>query len=166
MRKNLIIALTILFLSVYAQAQLALTPSVVSAGGNYYENDNMTMTWTIGELTVTTLHGNNLILTAGFQQPTVMGTGIPRNDFAGEIFVYPNPVQNELFVRFDVERSGDYLLELQDVTGRIIIQSIQKPISPGDIIDLNTSNFATGLYLLRVMTTDGRSVQVTSIRKL
>jgi hypothetical protein len=95
-----------------------------------------------------------------------MDTGIPKNELEGKIFVYPNPVQNELYVRFDIDRPGNYLLELQDVTGRKICQTIQKPITPGDIIQLNTSSFTPGIYLLKVITTDGRSVQVTSIRKM
>jgi hypothetical protein len=95
-----------------------------------------------------------------------MGTGIPKNELDGEIFVYPNPVQNELFVRFDIERSGDYILELQDVAGRIICQTQQKLINPGDIIQLSTSTYSPGIYLLKIITTDGRSVQVTHIRKL
>jgi hypothetical protein len=166
MRKILTIACSVLFFSIYSQAQLSIEPSVVASSGNYYESSSMTISWTVGELAITTLTGNNLILTQGFQQPTIMGTGIDKDEFDGKIFVYPNPVQNELFVRFDVERSGNYILELQDVTGRIMSQTMQKPINPGDIIKLNTSAFSPGMYLLRVITTDGRNIQVTSIRKL
>jgi hypothetical protein len=166
MHKTLIITFTILFLSIYAQAQLALAPSIVASGGQYYESDNMNISWTVGELAVTTLTGENLILTQGFQQPTLIGTGIDRDVFDGEIFVYPNPVQNELFIRFDIERPGEYIFEIQDVTGRIMSQTLQKPITPGDIIQLNTSTFSPGIYLLKVITSDGQSAQVINIRKM
>lgn len=166
MRKTLIIACAVLFFSIYAHAQLTVEPNVVASGGQYYETDNMTVSWTIGELAVTTLTGSNLILTQGFQQPVGIGTGIVKNEFEGTIFVYPNPTQNELFIRFDIERSGNYILELQDVTGRIMSQTQRKPINPGDIIQLNTSTFSPGIYLLKVITSDGQSAHVINIRKM
>jgi hypothetical protein len=166
MRKTLIIACAVIFFSIYAQAQLTVEPSVVATGGQYYETVNMAVSWTIGELATTTLTGENLILTQGFQQPVGIGTGLPRHELTGQIFVYPNPVQDQLNVRFDIERSGDYILEVQDVTGRIVSQTQQKPINPGGIIQLNTSTFSPGIYLLKVITTDGRSVQVTSVLKM
>ena len=166
MRKILILISLILALTINSYSQISLAPSVVASGGNYYESQDMTISWTIGDLTTATLTGTDLVLTQGFEQPFGIGTGIQRNGFEGEIFVYPNPVEDQLNIRFDIERSGNYILELQDVTGRIISQTQQKPINPGNIIQLNTSSFSPGIYLLKVVTTDGRSVQVTSLRKM
>ncbi len=153
------------WLTMYVQGQFQLAPSVVASGGQFDAMESLTVSWTIGELAVSTLTGENLILTQGFQQPLGMGTGIVKTTFEGTIYVYPNPVANELFIRFDTERTGDYVLELKDVTGRILIQTLKKPIHPGDIIEMKTSHYPPGIYFLQIISSEGRQVYVRSIQK-
>ena len=82
------------------------------------------------------------------------------------ISAYPNPLQDELRIKFDIEQQGDYLVEIQDVTGRLIVQKKYNEVSPGDIILLNTSTYISGVYFLKVLTPDRKEVQVTSLSKL
>ena len=107
-----------------------------------------------------------MILTQGFQQPFDIDVGIRKQKINWDISVYPNPVGDELRIRFNIEKTGDYLLEIQDVTGRLISQELRKQINPGDIVSLNTSAFTNGVYFLKILTPDRQQVQVTSIRKL
>lgn len=148
-----------------AQGQIQLAPNVVASGGDQQTIEAMSISWTIGELAINTLTGENLILTQGFQQPLGKGTGVEKDLLKGAIFVYPNPVEDELFIRFDTERTGDYILEMKDVTGRILIQTAQKPIHPGDIIEMNTSRYPPGIYFLHIISSEGRQVHVRSIQK-
>jgi hypothetical protein len=83
-----------------------------------------------------------------------------------DISVYPNPVQNELSILFDLRESNDFLLELQDVTGRLLIQESHERVIPGDLVILNISDFVSGVYFLRVFTTDFKQVKVACLRKL
>jgi len=92
--------------------------------------------------------------------------GIAENEVNWGISVYPNPVGDELRIRFDLEAPGDYLLEIQDVTGRLISQELRRRVNPGDIILFNTSTYPDGIYFLKVLTPDRQQVQVTSLRKL
>jgi hypothetical protein len=110
MRKVLTIITVFIFLSIVAQAQLTLSPAVIAAGGQFYSSDNLAISWTIGEVAVATLRGDNLVLNQGFQQPFGTGTGIKNNGVKGNIFVYPNPVSDVLYIRFDLEKRGDYVL--------------------------------------------------------
>ena len=146
--------------------QIQLAPSVVSSGGGYFEGNDINISWTLGELAVTTLSGNDLILTQGFQQPFDIDVGIEENQVNWGIFAYPNPVGDQLRIRFDIETTGDYLIEVQDVTGRLISQQQHKLVNPGDIILLNTSSYIDGVYFLKVLTPDRQQVQVTSLSKL
>jgi hypothetical protein len=147
-------------------AQVFLAPSVVASGGGSYEGENFSISWTIGEVAVTTLTGGDLILTQGFQQPFDSNVGIGDKGVNWGISVYPNPVADELRVRFDTEGPGDFITELQDVTGRLISQQQHSQVFPGDVILINTSGYTSGIYFLKVLTPDRRQVQVTSIRKL
>lgn len=164
--KKPIIILTCLGILPVVNAQTSLSPSVLSSGGDYFESTDMSISWAIGELAVNTLQGGNLILTQGFQQPFDIGVGIKMNEMNWNILVYPNPVGDELRILFDVPSPGDYLIEIQDVTGRVISQEIHKQVRPGETVILNTSRLIHGIYFLKVISPDKEQVQVTSLRKI
>ena len=166
MKKPISFIAAICFVTISAVAQVSLTPSVVSSGGGYAESGNISLSWTLGELAVTTLTGGDMILTQGFQQPFDIGVGFQKDQVNWGISVYPNPVGDELRIRFDVKDPGDFLLEIQDVTGRLISQEQHKQVNPGDILLINTSTYTNGIYFLKVLTPDRQQVQVTSLRKL
>ncbi|MFO7933178.1 MAG: T9SS type A sorting domain-containing protein [Bacteroidales bacterium] len=147
-------------------AQISLSPSVISAAGDYYEGTEMSISWTLGELAVTTLQGGNMILTQGFQQPFDIGVGIKQNKMNWNISVYPNPLGEELRIRFDVPSPGDYLIEIQDVTGRVMSQEMHMQVRTGETVILDTSGFLPGIYFLKVISPDKEQLQVTGLRKI
>lgn len=165
MKRTLFFLACPLLFSSLLQAQIVLTPTVLAASGGYGEGSDISLSWTLGELAVTTLEGDNMLLTQGFQQTFHIGVGVPEKEIKWEISVYPNPVTDQLQIRFNIQRTGDYLLEIQDVTGRVLTLRQQDRVNPGDIIRMNTSNLASGIYFLRVMTPDGEQVRVTSLHK-
>jgi len=166
MRRALIFLILVTIQLLSAMGHLSMAPSVVSAGGNYQAAGNLSISWTIGDLAITTLRGENLILTQGFQQPSEIGTAIPSREFRGNILVYPNPVKDELYIRFQTLNTGDYLLELEDVAGRILIQSTCKQVAPGDIVHLTDLPHSPGIYFLKLTESAGKEPFVTSIRKI
>ena len=166
MRKPSLFFVCTLFIIASINVQVTLAPSVISSGGGYGENGNVSISWTLGELAVTTLTGSNIILTQGFQQPFDIGVGFKKDEVNWDISVYPNPVGDELRIRFNIQKPGDFLLEVQDVTGRLIGQELRKQINPGDVVILNTSAYTNGVYFLKILTPDRQQVQVTSLRKL
>ena len=147
-------------------AQVILAPSVISSGGGHFDGDNFSISWTLGELAVTTLTGGDLILTQGFQQPFITGVGIAEKEMDWQISVYPNPVSDELRIRFDIPDPGDYFIEVQDVMGRLMSQEQHKQVTTGDVILLKTSHYTYGVYFLRVFTGDRQQVQVTRFEKI
>ena len=71
-----------------------------------------------------------------------------------------------LFVKFDIDMTREFWIEIQDVTGRVISLEQHNEVFPGDVIQLNTSNFTYGVYLLKIFTPDREQIQVLSIRKI
>ena len=71
--------------------------------------------------------------------------------------VYPNPGHNELNVQFNAAVDDNYLLQLLDLTGRIIITNKGK--GTGDQMKqiLDVSEFARGSYMLQLVTNKGTS---------
>lgn len=166
MKKLITILTCIGLLTAELQAQVMLTPTIISSGGDYYEGTDMSLSWTLGELAVTTLQGGNTILIQGFQQPFDIGVGIKQNVMNWSISAYPNPVGNELRIRFDIPFPGDYLIEIQDVTGRVIGQVVRKQIQPGETVILDTSRFISGIYFLKITSPDKVQAQVNSLSKI
>lgn len=148
------------------QAQILLSPSIISSAGDYYESTEMSVSWTLGELAITTLQGSNMILTQGVQQPFDFGVGIGQNEMNWNISVYPNPVGDELRIRFNMPSPGDYLIEIHDATGRLLNQEAYKQVPQGETVILDTSGFIHGIYFLKVISQDKEQVQVSCIRKI
>ena len=166
MRKRIFFILAAIFFTICSFSQITSEPSVIASGGAYVEAETMSISWTLGELATTTLTGGDMILAQGFQQPFDFGTGISTKELTWSITAYPNPVTDALFVKFDIDGVKEFWIEIQDVTGRVISLEQQKEIFPGDVVQLNTSNFTYGVYFLKVFTPDREQSQVLSIRKL
>lgn len=166
MRTIVSILLGAIFLSFSGYGQISLEPNVLASGGAYGESETMSISWTLGELATTTLRGGDMILTQGFQQTLDIGTGINTKEVNWGISAYPNPVTDVLFVQFNTNKNREFWIEVQDVTGRVLSLERHNEIFPGDVVRLNTSSFAYGVYFLKVFTPDREQTQVLSIRKL
>lgn len=166
MKKRLTLLIgTMLAFQVLSAQSIELSPTVIASAGNYAEAGGISLSWTLGEIAVSTLTGGDLILTQGFQQSFDDGTGFNLDPIKWQIFAYPNPVENELKIQFDVPEPSDFLIEIQDVTGRILSQEQFKEVFPGDVIPVEMNSYKTGVYFFRVSTTDRKQVRVISVRK-
>ncbi len=59
---SIVIAFALMAVSMQAQ-------QVISTSGGHFENENISMSWTVGEPVIETFTAGNVILTQGFQQP-------------------------------------------------------------------------------------------------
>jgi len=64
--KTKLLLLTLVLLAV---SKFAASQQVVATAGGYFETDNMSLSWTLGETVTETFAADNFILTQGFQQP-------------------------------------------------------------------------------------------------
>ncbi len=145
---------------------IELSPTVIASAGNYSEAGGISLSWTLGEIAVTTLQQGDLILTQGFQQSYLLPDGIDLDPIDWQIIAYPNPVKDELKIQFNVLEPTHFWVEIQDVTGRILSQKQYKEIHPGDIIPISMSSYRYGVYFFRVYTPDRQQMRVISIRKI
>ncbi|MCA1746596.1 MAG: T9SS type A sorting domain-containing protein, partial [Bacteroidales bacterium] len=124
------------------------------------------ISWTLGEVAVTTLQQGDIILTQGFQQSFLRNVGFATDPIKWQIAAYPNPVRDKLRIQFDLSETTDFSIEIQDVNGRLISKKEYTQIIPGDVIQVDVSAFSDGIYYFRVATTDRRQTRVISITKL
>ena len=77
--------------------------------------------------------------------------GITEVDFANNFLnIYPNPAKDRLNIDLNTESFGQSIVEFIDATGRLVSSEIINRSGKAYQKDFNLSNFAKGLYIVRV----------------
>jgi len=82
-------------------------------------------------------------------------TGINENSFASAINIFPNPATDKLTIGLGTNNEK-VEVSIADITGKIIYSTtVNNPDGHGDQkIEVNTNNFAEGVYLVQVQSAD------------
>lgn len=112
---------------------------VVTTSGDFYQNTNGTLSWTLGETLTDTYINNQSVLTQGFQQPTLKVTSItelPGLDYS--ITAFPNPAKEYVKLKIEKDNVDGMQYDLLDMSGKVIeskkIQNAETEISFSDLI--------------------------------
>ncbi len=134
-------------LNTYSQQ---LSPEVIASAGDYFENGDISLSWTLGEPVIATFEGN-YILTQGFHQDLYIITAIDEIKLENiSVNIYPNPTPNFVNIKIDSEKqfNGDCYIQLFDANGRLIKE--EKTNSTHNIIKWNLQSFERSHYILKV----------------
>lgn len=150
--KSKFILTLIVFASFYVNAQ-TITPTVFGSQGDYSSSAQGNNSWTIGEPISGTSSTSNNIATMGFHQPTNLdvATYIKGNNKNVNLFVYPNPVFNNLIIDFAGVENGNYNIQLTDAVGKLIYQSNTKVEGNNNkSMSLNFTELANANYFVTI----------------
>ncbi len=152
MKKILFVGFCLLGFAAHSQS---LERSVSATSGNYfYQAGTGSLSFTVGENTVTTLTAPANILTQGFQQPDTSEIILVEeinSSIAVEIF--PNPVSE--FLTFKSKTNHSFLFSFYDEAGRLISVPQQK----NDLqITFDVSKLAAGFYTLSLLDKEKKTV--------
>ncbi|MCD4770125.1 MAG: T9SS type A sorting domain-containing protein [Bacteroidales bacterium] len=138
---------------------------VISSAGGYDVSGGISLSWTLGELVITTVEsgGGDLILTQGFQQSKLEVTAIEENpDLGVAVTIYPNPTSEILNIKFALPLEGETLVQLAGPDGRSVFS---KEVPSGVLIEqINMQAYPAGTYFLRIQ--NGIKLTVYKIIKL
>lgn len=146
--KKMYVTISMAAFSVVAHAQY-ISPEVIAASGQQFQNGQIQLEWTLGEvLTETESNGNN-VLTQGFHQPELNITGIEDLSPGWELSVFPNPTSGDLNIQF---ASQDEMLHfnLNDLSGKQLYSS-----RSAQSFRMELHNLAPGTYFLSVRSHNG-----------
>jgi len=82
----------------------SVSPDVIATSGDYFQNANVSLSWTMGELITETFSNGNIALTQGFQQPlsiTIHGIDL-------DVLVYLEGPYNETDMNTDLTGLNDF----------------------------------------------------------
>jgi hypothetical protein len=164
--KKSICTIVILITGIAYTYSQSLTPTVIASAGSYYESTNLKLSYTLGEIAVTTLSTTNLILTQGFQQPTLIISSVNDPDeFDWSIIAYPNPVSDYLNVSFNFMDKQDIIIELSDITGRKVFLEKYNNLIGKEEKSISFSNLKSGIYILNIYNTEKTFLKTVKIQK-
>ena len=151
MRKILLtLSLAVLTLISYSQTSIL---EVVSPAGGFFQNSNISISWTLGEPVIETWVNESagIMVTSGFQQGDFAITSVPENPMAGfSVQMFPNPAKLETNIKVVLPTLGQVNITVLDVTGRTILQEMFNPANLEHDHTLNVSSLRSGIYLVRV----------------
>ncbi len=78
--------------------------------------------------------------------------------YEGGFSIYPNPVNNQLFISLDNAINQDYKVEVRDIQGRIVLEQNYSSNGATNVININTESLNEGMYILDFQTEKGSFV--------
>ncbi|MCB0652654.1 MAG: T9SS type A sorting domain-containing protein [Saprospiraceae bacterium] len=140
------ITIILIFVGVIFSKAQFLTPVVISGAGSDGNAGDYHLTWTLGEVAITSHIQPDVTLLQGFHQPEYIITQLvegPEKDF--KILVYPNPVSD--YINIEVTGIKNPLkFEMYDLVGLLIMkEELENPFTR-----INMATIPDGAYLFRI----------------
>ncbi|MCP4552705.1 MAG: T9SS type A sorting domain-containing protein [Bacteroidetes bacterium] len=119
---------------------------VINSGGGFYENDQGSLTFSIGEVVIETISQDKLYyLTQGFCQADIMVIPMPPPSY--DILLYPNPAKDFVILKINNDDLGNLSYLLYDING-VLLRSNQITSNESSI---PFSSLAPATYLLKII---------------
>lgn len=145
-----------------------LERQLLSSSGSLFENEQIIVSSTQGEVVINSGESNMLILTQGFQQPNIedlTGTILLKKK-AIEIAIFPNPTFDQVSLKFFTDEF--FLLEyrLFDISGKQVGQNVFFNLKNQNTQIIDLSEYANGQYYLVLLDEEKQVIKSLGIQKL
>ncbi len=149
-----------------ATQDATLFNQVVGSAGRFAVQQGRTFSYTIGEVVIPTLSSANYVFTQGFHQPEqtrIVSVGDPDlTDW--NILVFPNPVSEDLTVRYSPDKGSMLSATVVDLIGRVILTD-QPMFDPnGTVLDCRL--WQPGVYFVILTDPVSRATAMTRVIRL
>ena len=134
-----------------------LSPSVIASDGGIGSGAGIILEYTLGEVAIEGLVGQPVSLTEGFHQPYLRiekvegyeGTVQPDSSNSAEAWITlaPNPVSEELFIKFSQPLPAKVTVQVRDIHGIVLLQKEVGPDDRHPVLDL--SDLLPGIYFVQ-----------------
>jgi hypothetical protein len=160
MIKKCILGISVLLSAFRADSQnIVFSPQVFASQGQHFQNAQFELSWTIGEMSaVSTISSGNSTFTQGFQQPDKFSIAFTEDLMASwSAGLYPNPADEYVTLSLNAMNNEEMVVEILDAAGKLVRNPKKLQVLPGQQqIDFPLTDMASGIYLLRLSTVDGR----------
>lgn len=119
---------------------------ITASAGDFFANDNQSISFSLGEIVTETFTESNMILTQGFQQSNLTITSVDPAISSENISLFPNPVINSMKLNITGE-IANMEFKLHNMEGKLLIR---KEISDR-VTYINFEDYPSGGYLLNII---------------
>ena len=89
--------------------------------------------------------------TFNIQGNVVVPTGIRELDLKSQFTLYPNPVNNEVYLTWNEKQEGLINISVYDIQGKLVLKPIQQLSKNGEnTLSISTTNLVNGIYFIQV----------------
>ena len=111
--------------------------------------------------------GNNFYLDdiniyKGAPSDTIVG-GVTNDEEIADFGIYPNPIDNQLTVRFSTGSNMDMEILVRDLAGKVVGTEFVKAQTGTNLVLMDLAGYASGAYLVELRS--GNSKQVSRVIK-
>lgn len=132
----------------------SLDRDVLASAGAYSQASGLTLSYTIGEVAVSTLTGASSIMTQGFQQPDGLFVGIV-DPLSGHVTwsAYPNPVSEILKLEIGSSTNDELIISCNDLLGRTVLPLQYLDVIRGETshVEMDVRHLTPAMYFVRIM---------------
>ena len=164
MKKTLLLFLFTVTVNISGTTAQSFTPDVIASAGIFATSAEGSMSWTIGETMTETYSPGSNFFTQGFHQPDLLLITAIQSYTENTISVFPNPVVDNLFIRFSVS-SASYTIDIFDVQGNLVKKEIVTP-NTSDNYRISFEDLSNGMYLIRIINTANNSINSYKVNKI
>ena len=153
-RIGIIVFLTSLAFCTNAQ----VNQEVIATSGGYNVNGNISVSWTLGETIIPTLHSQDgsLVLAHGFQQKLLVTAIEETLSDLFKIKVFPNPASDVINIQFESPVNDEIIVDILDTQGKLLKTDKIEPASTEK--QINLQDLPGGIYYFRLSNDKNRSI--------
>ncbi len=157
-----LVTLILLLLIGFTYGQTQNKKSSISTGGGSAASGNTKLVYAIGEVAIQEQTQGNNHVSEGFVGPDIATLlGVTEYNVLQGIAIYPNPVQDQLNIRF--ETSGSYEIYLYDLNGK---QLFKKHLIDNFEAGYDLSSYQAAVYFLFIIDRENKLSKQLKIVKL
>ena len=165
-KKTLLLFIT--SVTVWSVVAQRLTPTVVASGGGSATKSSYSLAYTVGETNIITLKSQNYVVTQGFHQTKYQ---LGSNPIITPLTASPNPVTSRCSYKlrltfYITEEVKAYTVTICNLSGRIVGLANYDNLLVNDFKIIDFSDYALGMYLVKVQSKNGKIVRTFKIEKL
>lgn len=143
----------ILSLAGFTQSTDTIDRMLISAAGGSNVINGKIVSFSVGEVVVTTISNSKWIVSQGFNQPDpILINSIPINKLDHKTIIYPNPTPDYITIKIEKYTNQDLDISIYDLFGnRLETEYYSNQNSNCILFKVDLRNFAVGTYILRII---------------
>ena len=144
MKQLLLIPIFTITLNSFGQS---LSNEVIGTTGDFYNGTSSSLSWTLGEVMVSSYESSGIMLTQGFHQTYISQNSSSINENGlFEVNVFPNPTSSITNISIK-DASEVFTIELYSLEGKLLFND---SFSGGFIYSLDLLPFERGMYFIKL----------------